>query len=125
MIEETCTDVGSHSAIVVLQHDEADLFDDKIPQTLRGFCGAEVGVIHGPAEADTLKRLANEWKADGRTLFVVAQSGDVISSLLPTAQVHVTRQAVNPHDLQQTLTHRPRSYAREALSMAVARVPTE
>jgi hypothetical protein len=124
IVNEACKDLGSHAAVVVLQRDESDLFDDKIPQTLRGFCGADVGVIHGPARADTLHRLAREWNAEGRRLFVVAQREDIISKLFPAANVEVTRQAVNTHALQQTLTHRPHSYSREALSMAVAEVPT-
>jgi hypothetical protein len=125
VVDEACTDLGKHAAVVVLERDEKDLFDDAIPQTLRSWCGADVAVTRDhPARADVLRALARDWSARGQRLFVVAVSPDVVHALFPNAAIMETREGVNTKFLRQTLTHRPDAYARQALSMVVAQVPT-
>jgi hypothetical protein len=123
VITEACHDVGPKAAVVVLERDEKDLFDDWIPEALRSWCGADVGVSRGPARPDVLHRLARSWSAQGRRLFVVAVSSDTIAKALPGVAITPTREAVNTKFLQQALTHRPDTYARQSLSMVVAQVP--
>jgi hypothetical protein len=125
VVRDACVDIGPHAAVVVLERDEKDLFDDWTPQALRSWCGAEVGVSRGPARADALRRLAIAWSAQGRRLFVVAISADTVRKVLPGATITSTREAVNTKFLRQTLTHRPDAYTRQTISMAVAQVPTE
>jgi hypothetical protein len=124
VVHDACADVGDHAAVVVLERDDKDLFDDWIPQALRSWCGAEVGVTRGPARADALGRLARAWKASGRQLFVVAVSPETVHKVFPKATITSTRVGINTKFLRQTLTHRPDSYARQSLSMVVAPVPT-
>ena len=102
VVHEACTDLGPHAAVVVLERDQTDLFDDWVPQALRSSCGADVGVIRGPARTATLQGLARAWNAQGRALFVVAQKGDVVAKLLPGATVETTREGVNTKFLQST-----------------------
>jgi hypothetical protein len=124
VVHDACNDVGDHAAVVVLERDEKDLFDDWIPQALRSWCGAEVGITRGPASADALSRLARAWNANGRRLFVVSVSSDAVRKAFPGAAITATRVGINTKFLQQTLTHRPDAYARQSLSMVVAPVPT-
>jgi hypothetical protein len=124
VVHDACNDVGDHAAVVVLERDEKDLFDDWIPQALRSWCGAEVGITRGPPSADALSRLARAWNANGRRLFVVSVSSDAVRKAFPGAAVTSTRVGINTKFLQQTLTHRPDVYARQSLSMVVAPVPT-
>jgi hypothetical protein len=124
VVHDACAKVGDHAAIVVLERDERDLYDDWLPQTLRGWCGAEVAARRGAADGPALRKLAREWQAAGRTLYVVSVYGDVISRALPDATVEGTRSARNQHLLEQTLTHRPDGYRGQGFSLAVARVPT-
>ena len=124
VVHDACNDLGDHAAVVVLERDEKDLFDDWIPQALRSWCGAEVGITRGPARADALSSLARAWNANGRRLFVVSVSSDAVRKAFPGAAVTSTRVGINTQFLQQTLTHRPDAYARQSLSMVVAPVPT-
>ncbi|HEY5173927.1 MAG TPA: hypothetical protein VIK54_19530, partial [Acidimicrobiia bacterium] len=123
VVDDACADLGSHAAVVVLERDEKDLFDDWVPQSLRSWCGADVAVTRGPAHADLLQGLARAWNAQGRHFFVVAGSADTVHNVLPAVAVVATREAVNTKFLQQTLTHRPAAYDRQSFSMVVARVP--
>jgi hypothetical protein len=124
VVTEVCTDLGANAAVVVLQRDKKGLFDVWVPQTLRSWCGADVAVIRGPAHPDALRRLARSWNAQGRRLFVVADSSAPVTKALPGVPIHTTREAVNTKFLRQALTHRPDAYTRQALSMVVAQVPT-
>ena len=58
VIDDVCTQVGPHAAIIVLERDKTDLYDDWAPQALRSWCGAEVGVTRGPAHTASLNALA-------------------------------------------------------------------
>jgi hypothetical protein len=124
IIEDTCHKTGDHAAVVMLERDRTDLYDDWLPQTLRSFCGVDVGVARGDAKADDLRNLAREWGNQGRDLYLVAKSPDVIQKLFPEAAIQSTPVAVNPDFLQLALTHRPDAYSPQLFSLAVARVPT-
>ncbi len=124
IVQDACVDIGPHAAVVVLERDDSDLFDDWIPQALRGWCGAEVGVARGPARADALVGLSKAWNGQGRRLFVVAKSSDAISRVLPRVAIVSTPQAVNTRFLAQSLTHRPDAYAAQALVITLAQVPS-
>ncbi len=124
VVHDVCADIGGHAAVVVLERDERDLVDDWIPQALRSWCGADVGVTRGRARADALLGLARAWDEEGRRLFVVAVSPDTVRKVFPSAAITPTREAVNTKFLEQVLTHRPDAYARQSLSLFVAPVPT-
>jgi hypothetical protein len=126
VINEGCADFGKNAAVVVLERDNKDLFDDWVPQGLRSWCGATVGVARGTsaASAGTLVDLSRAWNAQGKQLFVVAITPDVVRRVFPGVAVATTRYAVNTKFLGQTLTHRPDAYSTQALSMSLARVPT-
>ena len=101
-----------------------DALGRDIPQTLRGWCGADVGVMNTSVGATALHDLAAQWGAEGRPLYVVATNADVVNDVLSGIPVEPTARAVNPYFLQQTLTRRPSAYAPQAFQMVVARVPT-
>jgi len=124
IVEDTCNRVGDHAAVVMVEHDKSDLTDDWLPQTLRAFCGTDVAVARGTARSNDLQQLAREWKAQGRDLFLVAESADVLQKLFPNADVTSMPVAVNPDFLQLALTHRPDAYSPQKFSLALARVPT-
>jgi hypothetical protein len=126
VINEGCADFGKNAAVVVLERDNKDLFDDWVPQGLRGWCGATVGVARGTsaASAGMLVGLARAWNAQGKQLFVVAITPDVVRRVFPAVTVTTTRNAVNAKFLGQTLTHRPDAYSTQTLSLSIARVPT-
>ena len=126
VIDEGCADFGKHAAVVVLERDNADLFDDWVPQGLRSWCGADVGVARGmsAANASSFVALARAWKAQGRQLYVVAITPNVVRRVFPGIAVTTTRDAVNTKFLRQSLTHRPDAYSTQTLSMSIAQVPS-
>ena len=124
VVHDVCSDIGDRAAVVVLERDDKDLIDDWIPQALRSWCGAEVGVTRGSARADALVGLARSWNEEQRRLFVVAISADTVRRVFPGITITPTRDAINTYFLQQALTHRPDAYVRQSLSLFVAQVPT-
>jgi hypothetical protein len=124
VVDEACTDLGHRPVVIVLERDAKDLFDDWVPQALRGWCGADVGVARGRAHPDAIRQLAQSWSAQGRRLFVVAVDAATVRTAIPDAAVVSTHEGINSFFLQQSLTHRPDKYARQSFSMALAPVPT-
>lgn len=122
VVDDVCHDIGPHAAVVVLEAARTDQIDDWAPQALRSWCGAEVAVTRGPAHADSLHRLAREWGAEGRPLFVVASSSDYVKKVLPDAQITSTHRAVDSKLLAPTLTHRPNKYRTQSFEVVVASV---
>jgi hypothetical protein len=125
LLDQVCHDIGPHAAVVVVESSPTDGIDDWIPQALRGWCGAEVGVTRGKANGDALRRLAGEWRAQGRTMFVASSSYGYVQQTLPDAKISPTRRAVDHRLLEPTLTHRPNAYTSQSLAMVVASVPLE
>jgi hypothetical protein len=123
VIEQGCGMIGKHAPLVMLEHDHHDLFDDWLPQAFRSWCGADVAIMRSPVDGAALRKLAREWNAEGRSMYVAAFSPDTITTALPDAQVQQTVNAVNPRFLARTLTRRPYKYDSESFSIAVAKVP--
>ena len=130
VVKGVCNDVGPNAVVVVLRGGAADLTDQWIPQTLRSWCGAQVGAVHGvgsptkpPIDPNELRQLAQQYRALGRELFVVASSPDVITRMLPDARPLPAHTATDRKELRRTLTHRPDDYMTETYSVTVARVP--
>jgi hypothetical protein len=122
VVKAVCADIGPHAAVVVVESARTDGIDDWVPQALRGWCGAEVGITRGGAHADALHRLARGWAAAGRPFFVAGSAYGYLHELLPDAQIKQTRRATDNTLLAPTLTLRPHAYASESLTMVVARV---
>ena len=123
VVHDVCHALGPHAAVVVVERDNNDLLDDWVPQTLRGFCGADVAVSRGKASTPTsLHRLARGWAAQGRPFFIATNSADEIHALLPGVDVFTSRHVTDTHTLSMTLTHRPRGYRPQSFSMALGEV---
>jgi hypothetical protein len=126
VVHDACVKFGDrHAAVVVLERDKQDLFDDWVPQALRGWCGAQVAIARGTPDPAMLSRLADGWAARGKELYVVAVSQEPVRAAVPGAALIPTISAVNARHLSQTLTHRPDTYVTQALSMVIARVPAK
>jgi hypothetical protein len=122
-VTDTCAMTGHDSAIVVLE-DPTGLVHEWIPQTLRTWCDVPVAQLpkESPDQAETLQRLADDWAAEGRELWVVAGAAQTIEDTLPGSEVVATRIARNPHFLEQTLFDRPDRYLDQAFALAMAPV---
>jgi hypothetical protein len=121
VIGDVCQQVGPDAAIVYLEFDDIDLYDDWAAQSLRSWCGADVAIMRRQ-DAPLVRQLAQDWEAQGRTLLAVGARPISITRVLPDAQVIPTRVAINERLLEPTLERRPSGYTKEQLSLAVARV---
>ena len=84
-VKQLCDVVGPDGAVVVLQ---GATLDRILPQTLRSYCDVPVAVrIFDPKDpgldAAGFERLADEWKRDGRTLFIVGDTAERIDHIIP------------------------------------------
>lgn len=126
VVNDACAAVGPDAVVIVLENEDPQkmpLFDDWVPQALRSWCGADVGVLRGELDAETLTRVADKSHAAGRTPFVVAASAETIRAVLPAVATTDTRLVENDRLLEATLTHRPDEYRRQSFAMAIAQIP--
>jgi hypothetical protein len=123
VIHEACDGMGDDAAVVLIERDNSDLFDDWVPQALRGWCGAKVAMTRGQANPVALRRLATNWNAAGRKFYVAATTPEVIREVLPDAEIVTTSLAGNDKFLRQALTHRPNEYQSQSFQMSFAPVP--
>jgi hypothetical protein len=116
--------MGKDAAVALLESGTSLLYT-WAPQSLRGWCNVPVAIVPKalPDRAAMLTKLAAEWKAAGRTLWVVADSTDSITNVLPAAKATETPVVLNPYFLGRTLVSRPRHYAPEEFFLALAPVP--
>ena len=117
---DACQTIGDDAAVVMVG---SPALAQAIPQALRSWCGAEVAVLPSEPDAITLERLAQEWSADGRDLWVIASRPESIQAVLPTATPTTTPLVVNNHLLEATIARRPDGYTTQGFSLSLARVP--
>jgi hypothetical protein len=123
VVRDACRILGPHAAVVVLRDPSGHLYQT-VPQTLRGWCGATVGVSTAKdPDAGALTQLAALAAARSTTLWVVAGESSTIRSVFPGVTVSSTRVVTDSHLLERTLFRRPSHYAAEHFSLTMARVP--
>jgi hypothetical protein len=120
VVEDACHLMGPRPAVVVLKS-PTGIFDQWTPQTFRGWCDAEVAIVRGKPDTAALRRIAADWRALGRTTYVVADTAQTISTALPRARVSSTRR-VTSNALEHTLTRRPSRLVHQSFQIAVAAV---
>jgi hypothetical protein len=131
-IDRLCHLLGPNAAVVVLNGGN---LQQVLPQTLRSFCGVPAAISEVPGRdangpmlvtAADLVALAGEWKRDGRTLFVIADSQETIGAILPGLpgrEAVGAVDAVNPLFLEARIVARPDGFQGEAYRFVVAEVP--
>jgi hypothetical protein len=122
-ITRTCDTLPSDSAVVMIPEITSFAYRT-VPQTLRGFCNVPVAVMKTPVNVKAVRELADEWKQDGKQLYVVSEYAQTIRQTFPRARVHSSPRTRNPHRLEQTLTRRPSDYRPESFQLSTAAVPT-
>jgi len=119
----TCTALGPHAAVVLL-NGNSQLYR-QIPQALRGFCGVPVATRTDEFDDSTFADLARRWRADGRVLYVLADSTARIRQAIPDAHPIITATATNDRLLDQTVDRPPRTYIKRLDTFVVAAVPLD
>lgn len=128
VVHDACAHMGAKPAIVLIDSNPNNLVEQWIPQTLRGWCGADVAILptKGMTPADVnaeLTRLSSAWHAQGRRLFAMADDWNALVAALPNVPRYQTPVMVNKNFLDRTVTHRPRALIPESFAMLLAEVP--
>lgn len=124
-LEQLCHALGPHAAVVVLQ---GNALHGQLPQALRSYCDLPVAVridVPGvtPIDRAGMTRLASDWRRDGRTLFLVADTPDRIRHILPAAEPSAPITAYNGLFLSEHILERPGGYQPMAATFSIAPVP--
>jgi hypothetical protein len=120
-VHATCRALGPHAAVVML-NGPTQLYR-QAPQALRGFCGVPVAVRTNAFDDTRLAELARRWRADGRVLYVVADSPARVTRTLPNARPQVVATVTSDHLLDQTVDRPPRTYVHARDQFVIAAVP--
>ncbi len=125
VVKDACARVGTRDGAIVVLQSKAGIVDKWLPQALRDWCDVPVANLpSGRTDEGTLRRMASQWQAEHRHLWVVAGDGDAVHAALPDVKAMSTPVASNGFFLEQTLLERPEHYSLQQFSLVLARVPT-
>jgi hypothetical protein len=116
-VRAACDALGPDAAVIVVE-DDADALYKRVPQALRGWCGASVALADPALDPATRRNLTDAWAERDRPLFVLAGTPERAARLCPGA-TPVTFRAENRFLIEQTLTHLPRGYSSQSLEFVL------
>jgi hypothetical protein len=119
VVDKTCVTIGQDAAVIFVRDDRLSL---TLPQTIRGYCGVPAVWLVKAVSADRLKAVADSWRAQGRTLWVLGSSPELIAKSAPGLSPSLVGIAVNEHQLEETLSRPPTTYHTEVLQVYAAKV---
>ena len=119
VVDKTCETVGPHAAVIFVPEHRLGL---TMTQTIRSFCGVPATKLVGAISAERLKTVAALWQAEGRTLWVLGSTPDVIVKSAPGLSPSLVGTAVNTLQLAETLSRPPTTYRTEVLEIYAAKV---
>ena len=119
VVDKTCDTVGPKAAVIFVPDDRLRL---TFPQTIRSYCGVPATQLRQAISAERLKTIAGSWQAEGRTLWVLGSTPDVIAQSTPGLSPRLVGKAVNTLHLDETLSRPPTTYSTEALQVYAAKV---
>lgn len=116
-VRDACAVLGPDAAVVVMARDHA--LSKRLPQALRGWCGAQVAIGDPLVLTENVRRdLAAAWAARGVDLYLVATRPSRVANLCPAAPGQRVV-AENRFLIEQTLTRRPRGYTTQSLDFTI------
>ncbi len=120
LVDELCAEVGG-GAVLAVEGERAGIV---LTQTVRSFCGVPAGLLDSDgASPQRVAELGAGWAAEGRTLYVLAASPDVVGALVPGAGVTEVGPYRSDQMLEVTVTRPPRQLAVVGETFYVAEVP--
>jgi hypothetical protein len=119
VVDKTCSTIGKDAAVIFVPGDRLSL---TLPQTMRSYCGVPATQLARAVSADRLKTLAGKWQSQGRTLWVLGSSPELIAKSAPGLSPSLVGMAVNARQLEETLSRPPTTYRAEMLQVYAAKV---
>ena len=118
-ITESCRAIGPKAAIVVAP---SDVLAEENISALRSWCNVPVAMLTRPFTAAQMKYLADQWRAEGVTLWIFGSAPAFVTSSAPGLTPSQLVSVVSPRDLEMTLGRPPSSYVPNALDIYGSRV---
>jgi hypothetical protein len=119
VIDDTCAYIGPDAAVLFVHDDRLRI---TLPQTMRSFCGAESAQLVTAVSAQRLKQIADSWRNEGKSLWVLGTSPVLVAKAAPGLAPELVASATNTHLLERTLSRPPARYQPETLSIYAAQV---
>jgi hypothetical protein len=118
-VNRACDTIGPDAAVLLVP---GDRFRLTMPQVVRSYCDVPAAALAQQLSPERTKSLAAAWRAQGRRLWIMGSSPQVITNAVPGAQPFLAAGAYNTHRLNETLSRLPNTYRVETLQVYVANV---
>ena len=118
-VEATCRATGPDAALLTAAN---DLGSQEWVGALQSWCNVPVATMTRPFSMAEIQRLAEEWQADGRKLWVIGSTSEAVTKSAPGSLPTVLARLVSPRDLEMTLNRPPQLYAPAILPVYAARI---
>jgi hypothetical protein len=107
-IAAACRAIGPKAAIVTAPGDTPA---EETISALRDWCNIPVAMLTQPLSADQMKRLADEWKAEGSTLWVVGSTPASVKAAAPGLTPSLLASDTFRKELEMTINRPPSRYS--------------
>jgi hypothetical protein len=120
-VDRTCAVIGPTAAVIFSAQD----YDaPTLMQTLRSWCNVPVTSVVKPISSTDLQHVAQAFRAQGRTLWVLGSNPTLIRQVDPGLNPVLIGLAKSPRELAQTVNGPPENYAESQLSVYGSEVPS-
>lgn len=114
VVQAACKTLGPRGAIVIAANDSAGLF---LSTSLRAWCNVPVARLTRPQSAVEMQQIARSWQADGRKLWVVGSSAELIAKSAPGLSAGRVASATSWRELEMTIQRAPQFYAKSVATL--------
>ena len=118
-VEATCRATGPDAAIVTAANDPGST---QLVGALQAWCNVPVATMTRPFSAAEVQHLAEQWQSEGRTLWIIGLTPEVVKASAPGTSPAVIAVLTSPHELEMTINRPPQHYAPIKLPIYATRV---
>jgi hypothetical protein len=120
-VQATCRATGPGAALLTSAKDPPSA---TLVGALRSWCNVPVATMTRPFSAAEIRSLADEWRAAGRTLWVLGSASRIVTASAPGSAPTVVGKLVSRHELEMTINRPPQHYLPVDDSIFAARIPS-
>jgi len=119
VVTETCDVIGPNSAVLFAAEDPLKLI---LPQTIRSWCGVPAASVTDIVTPGRLRRIAQAWDTDDRTLWLLTSVPGIVPRYVPDGEPRYVDSTRNLHELERTISRAPAAYASDKLTVYATRI---
>ena len=118
-LANVCHATGSSSAILFASDDQLGLM---LSPAVRSWCDVPVAVLTGAVSRQRLRELATAWRTEGRSLWVLGSTPEVVARSAPGVAVTRIANATSTHELEPVINRPPQAYSVDNLTVYAGQV---